>query len=58
MLCCLNENRVKVKWKKKEERVLIFFFRDDLMQKWKENSTRRLLCLQLRAGRIKFDMLE
>ena len=44
---------------KKEERVhIFFFFRDDLMQKWKENSTRRLLCLQLRAGRIKFDMLE
>ena len=44
---------------KKEERVLIFFFfRDDPMQKWKENSTRRLVCLQLRAGRIKFDMLE
>lgn len=57
-MLCLNENRVKVKWKKKEERVLIFFFRDDLMQKWKENSTRRLLCLRLRAGRIKFDMLE
>lgn len=36
----------------------LFFFRDDLMQKWTENSTRRLLCLQLRAGRIKFDMLE
>ena len=43
---------------KKEERVLIFFFRDNLMQKWKENSTRRLLCLQLRAGRIKFDMCD
>lgn len=57
-MLCLNENRVKVKWKKRKSVSLSFFFRDDLIQKWKENSTRRLLCLQLRAGRIKFDMLE